>query len=346
MPWKDKLKQLKGEFDTLVSGGSQSHQQAPPPHQQQPGGYGYGYGPGPGPGSGPPPPVPPHPPQQTHPGQQQQPPAVPPHPPAADPVYWRPQFRPDLPVTAEWDAKLGNGPDGWGNQELEHYTASPDNAFHTPDGRLVIRAIARSGAPGPDQRYTSARLVSRQTLARDRGVLTGVIVSPCAAGIWPAFWLLPQEPFSWPTDGEIDIAETWNGDHENHTCLHWGQHHEPQKHRVLGTRIPDMHARPVRYDFAWDQPGGQAGQGRMLWYIDGRPVMKAQVPAGTRPLRDMTILLNVAMGGNVCAGKTPADGHYDMVVCALWMASELEYGGWGRFEHDWGNPQTPLGNTY
>ncbi len=216
----------------------------------------------------------------------------------------------------------------------------------TPDGRLVIRAVANSAAPSREQRYTSARLVSRQTLSRDRGVLTGFIVSPCAAGIWPAFWLLPREPFAWPTDGEIDIAETWNGDRENHTCLHWGQHHEPQKHRVLGTRIPDMHARPVRYDFAWDQPGGQAGQGRMLWYIDGRPVMKAQVPPGTRPLRDMTVLLNVAMGGNVCAGKTPADGYYDMVVCALWMADELEYGGWGRFEHDWGNPGTPQGNTY
>ena len=165
MPWKDKLKQLKGEFDSLVSGGGQSsHAQAPPPghyqqQQQQPPGYGYGPGPGPRPGPGPgygyghgpgpghappnaPPPVPPHPPQQTRPGeqeqqqqqqQQQQPPPVPPHPPAtgaaSGPVYWRPQFRPDVPVTAEWDAKLGNGPDGWGNQELEHYTANPENAF-------------------------------------------------------------------------------------------------------------------------------------------------------------------------------------------------------------------------
>lgn len=218
--------------------------------------------------------------------------------------------------------------------------------FSTPDGKLVIRALANNGSPNPEQKYTSARLVSRHTLARDQGVLTAVIMSPCAEGIWPAFWLLPQEPFNWPVDGEIDIAETWNGDHENRSCLHWGQHHEPEKHRVLGTKIPDMHARPVRYDFAWHQPGGQPGQGRMVWYIDGRPVMKAPIPEGTRPMRDMTVLLNVAMGGNVCAGKTPADGYYDMVVFTIYMASELEHGGWGRFEADWAHQGVPFGNTY
>ena len=80
----------------------------------------------------------------------------------------------------------------------------------TPDGRLVIRAVANSAAPSREQRYTSARLVCRQTLSRDRGVLTGFIVSPCAPGIWPAFWLLPREPFAWPTDGEIDAAMAGN----------------------------------------------------------------------------------------------------------------------------------------
>lgn len=211
---------------------------------------------------------------------------------------------------------------------------------------LVVRALANNSAPSPEQRYTSARLVSRQTLARDKGVLTATILSPCAEGIWPAFWLLPREPFSWPTDGEIDIAETWNGDHENRSCLHWGHHHEPQKHRVLGTRIPDMQSRPVRYDFAWEQPNGVPGQGRMIWYIDGRPVMKCDVPSGTRPLRDMNILLNVAVGGNVCGGKVPRDGYYDMVIYNLSITSELEYGGWGRFEQDWQHPSVPAGNTY
>ncbi|PHH84117.1 hypothetical protein CDD83_2445 [Cordyceps sp. RAO-2017] len=280
----------------------------------------------------------------TSPSRPDQPPPEPQ--PQPDCVYWRPRFHPDVAVTDDWDAKIGNGPDGWGNQELQHYTAAPANSFHTDDGKLVLRAVAVNSSADASTRYTSARLVSRQTLARDRGALTAVVLSPCADGIWPAFWLLPQEPFSWPVDGEVDIAETWNGDGENKSCLHWGFHHEPHKHRVLGTRIPDMHCRPVRYDFAWDQPGGRPGQGRMLWYIDGRPVMKAPIPEGTRPIRDMTVLLNVAMGGNVCGGKTPADGSYDMVVSTLFLATELEDGGWDRFERDWQSDATPHGNTY
>ncbi|KAI5459685.1 glycoside hydrolase family 16 protein [Mariannaea sp. PMI_226] len=274
--------------------------------------------------------------------QGPQPPPVPARP--AE-LYWQPQFHPDVPVGNEWDAKLGNGPDGWGNQELQHYTGDSANVFHTPDGRLVIRAIANNAAPTPELRFTSARLVSRKALGRDRGVLTAVILSPCATGIWPAFWLLPQEPFSWPTDGEIDIAETWNGDHVNRSCLHWGFHHEPQNHRVMTTTIGDMHARPVRYDFVWDQPNGQPGQGKMVWYINNTPVMK-HTPKGNRPMKDMTVLLNVAMGGNVCEGQRPADGHYDMVIQSLFVASDPEHGGWSRFEADWASPNTPLGNTY
>ncbi|KAG5984967.1 hypothetical protein E4U55_002374 [Claviceps digitariae] len=316
MSWKDKLKSLKSDFESMINsrdGHSQSQYQNL--DQETP-------------------PVP----------MNTRPSALAPSP--SFHTYWAPRFHPDTPVDEEWDAKLGNGPDGWGNKELQHYTAAPDNSFHTPNGQLVIRALAKKASSNPEQRYTSARLVSKTTLGRDQGVLTAVILSPCAEGIWPAFWLLPQEPFSWPTDGEIDIAETWNGDRENRSCLHWGHHHEPHKHRVLGTKIHDMHIRPVRYDFAWQQPGGVAGQGRMVWYIDRRPVMKALIPKGTRPMRDMTILLNVAMGGNVCAGKKPRDGYYDMTVYTMFLATELEHGGWDQFEADWTSASTPHGKPY
>lgn len=207
----------------------------------------------------------------------------------------------------------------------------------------MLRAIANSSHPEPSERFTSARLVSRQTFSRDRGVLSATILAPCAKGIWPAFWLLPQEPFKWPVDGEVDIMETWNGDCENRTCLHWGQHNEPQKHRVLGTKVPDMASRVIKYELAWDQPDGKAGTGRLIWYMDGRPVMKADVPPGTRPLRDMTVLLNVAMGGDVCQGKKPDDGWYDLVVFDIHMKSDID-GGWDRFNRDWG--YAPQGNTY
>lgn len=108
MSWKDHLKKLKAEWDNLTG---EPHAQAPQQQQHQ---Y----------------------PQQQYQQQQQQqhdpsqPPPVPPHPPVSTGhIYWQPRFQPGIPVTADWDAKLGNGPDGWGNQELEHYTANQENAF-------------------------------------------------------------------------------------------------------------------------------------------------------------------------------------------------------------------------
>lgn len=71
----------------------------------------------------------------------------------------------------------------------------------------------------------------------------------------------------------------------------------------------------------------------MVWYIDGRVVMKAQVPEGTRRLNDFQVIINVAMGGNVCQGKRPEDGSYDLRIHALKMCDEPT-GGWRKFEHD------------
>ncbi|KAI1173695.1 concanavalin A-like lectin/glucanase [Nemania sp. FL0916] len=309
------------------------HWQQPPtsPHPQPPQ-PNYSTRPG-----GPPPPIPSH----------SRPPASPSAsaaPPSGSGVYWRPNFSPSVPVSQEFEHKQGHGdPWGWGNNELQNYTSSPTNSFHTSDGKLVLQAVSQPGHADPEARYTSARLVTRTTLGRGDGCLTAWLELPCAKGIWPAFWCLPREPFVWPHEGEVDIAETWNGDCENHSCLHWGFYNaeDAQKHLVRGTRIPDMARRPVRFDFAWQcsgtgvrGDGKSEGGGRLIWYVDGRPVMKNRMPPGTRPIEDYTVLLNIAMGGNVCQGNTPAEGTYAMVVHSLQMSDAPE-GGWVRFDHDW-----------
>ncbi|KAI1084904.1 glycoside hydrolase family 16 protein [Whalleya microplaca] len=302
---------------------------------------------------------------QYYPGQQQPPPqpnystrpggAPPPIPSHSRPgdvatrspwpqVYWRANFSPSVPVGHEFEQKQGHGdPWGWGNNELENYTSAPSNSFYTGDEKLVLRAVSQPQHPDPECRYTSARLVTRRTLGRSDGCLTGWLTLPSAEGIWPAFWMLPREPFVWPHEGEIDIAETWNGDNQNHSCLHWGFYtpEDAAKHLVRQTHIPDMAYRPVRFDFAWRcggtgtrGDGKSAGGGKLMWYIDGRPVMKNLMPAGTRPIEDWCILLNVAMGGNVCQGKKPHPGAYDMAVHCLQLSDAPE-GGWGKFDGDW-----------
>ncbi|KAI1824754.1 glycoside hydrolase family 16 protein [Xylaria intraflava] len=346
---KGKAEELNRRHNILPVGQSRPHQgygSAQPQYQQHPGHWQ--------------PPSPqgqqwqqPAPPQPNYSSRPGGPPPIPLHsrPPAspaaahASPgVYWRLNPSPSIPVSQEFNQKQGHGdPWGWGNNELQNYTAAGVNSFHTHDNKLVLRAISQPQHPDPEARYTSARLVSRATLGRRDGCLTAWLTLPCAEGIWPAFWLLPREPFVWPHEGEVDIAESWNGDCENHSCLHWGFYspEDAQKHLVRATRIPDMPSRAIRFDFAWQcsgtavrGDGKSAGGGRLMWYIDGRPVMRNLMPAGTRPIEDWTVLLNIAMGGNVCQGKTPRDGAYDMVVHGLQM-SEAPDGGWARFDHDW-----------
>lgn len=260
-----------------------------------------------------------------------QPPPIPTHPNAGPPAYWEAVFAPNTDVSVNFEHK--HGAHGWGNNEAQNYGADPRNSFHTHTHALVLRAVADARAPD-GQKHTSARLVSHQTLARDRGFLQVRLTAPSAKGIWPAFWLLPREPFTWPHDGEVDIFEAWNGQRTNHACLHWGffTPEDANKHRVIETPIPALdHPNGRVYGFAWDQDGPS---GRMVWYVDGMPVMKALIPSGTRRLSDFQIVINIAMGGNVNAGVLPDDGQYEMVIHSLKLHEE-PIGGWQAFEGHW-----------
>lgn len=244
--------------------------------------------------------------------------------------YWKPAFDPSTPVSSLF--KQETGAHGWGNNESQNYTDRAENCFFTPDHKLVLSGSVNSSAP---DRYTSARLISHQKLDRDRGCLTAVLTAPVAEGIWPAFWLLPAEPFTWPTDGEVDIFESWNGDQVNHSCLHWGQYNgeDWDKHRVVETAVPSMGNSPHEFRFAWEQ-GAEGKGGRAMWYIDGQAVMKATLPTTMRRMSDWKVIINVAMGGNVCQGRLPRDGTYDFVVHELRMEGEPP-GGWASFGGDW-----------
>lgn len=233
--------------------------------------------------------------------------------------------------------------DSWGNNEAQNYVASPANSFHGKSNAndinadaLIIRAIIDHSKPDRSSAYTSARLSTHVGLSRDRGCVSARITAPIAAGIWPAFWLLPQDPFSWPADGEVDIMEVWNGSPTNHSCLHWGHHNgaDWNKHRVLETKTTHLSSpEGVLFSFAWFEDLA-SDDGKMIWYIDGVPVMRAYKPAGTRPMKDFRILLNIAVGGTVNKGTLPVDGTYEMIVRDL-EAWDAPVGGWEAFERDW-----------
>ena len=127
-------------------------------------------------------------------------------------LTWSDEFNGAGPVDpAKWVNMVGG--QGWGNHELEYYTAGTENAEQR-GGNLVI--TARDDGPayscwyGPC-RYTSARLESRGLFSQKYGRFAARMKLPSGAGLWPAFWMLGDNitKVGWPKCGEIDIMEEW-----------------------------------------------------------------------------------------------------------------------------------------
>jgi beta-glucanase (GH16 family) len=106
---------------------------------------------------------------------------------------------------------------GWGNEEKEYYTDSPENSALNGQGQLMI--VARRAPPGLSCHYgpclyTSAKITTRGTLPVSPGRVEARIKIPAGQGLWSAFWMLghdhPATP--WPDCGELDIMELQGSD--------------------------------------------------------------------------------------------------------------------------------------
>jgi uncharacterized protein (TIGR03437 family) len=230
------------------------------------------------------------------------------------------------PDPAKWNFDIGRGnPPGWGNNELETYTNSPQNAFQDGNGNLVIRAIRDANG-----NYTSARLQTgapgASTHTSDGNWQYGRVIAriklPYLKGTWPAFWTLGENigTVGWPACGELDIMENFGGN-KNNAGVNNGTAHGPgysggqgiTKSYTLpyGEKVADdFHI----YAIEWSQDSVQ-------WSVDGvvfHTVTPASLPAGAKWVFNAPffILLNLAVGGNA-AGNPNANAPFppqDMLV--------------------------------
>src|SRR5271169_827574 len=110
-------------------------------------------------------------------------------------LRWSDEFNgPDgsLPDPAKWTV-IGGG-SGWGNNELEYYTARPTN-IRQDQGNLVLEAVKENfvGPDGIRRSYTSARLSTQHHFSQKYGRFEARIQLPKGQGVWPAFWLLGED---------------------------------------------------------------------------------------------------------------------------------------------------------
>ncbi|MFM1886668.1 MAG: Glucan endo,3-beta-glucosidase precursor [Pseudomonadota bacterium] len=256
--------------------------------------------------------------------------------PQARRLVWADEFDGDCLDPRKWACESGNGffhgPQrqwipGWGNEELQYYTALPANV-RVAGGCLHITAL-REACGGLD--FTSARL-------RTRGADGGTLFSqrygrfevrakvPAGRGLWSAVWLLPEREAygAWPASGEIDLLEVV-GDRPDEVLgsLHFGSAW-PQRSHVTHTHgFPPGQDATQFHDYALDwEPGvfrwsvdGQVWARQSAWWSCSRteggrglaPRGDGDLNAAPAPFdQAFQILVNLAVGGRL-PGPPSAD---------------------------------------
>lgn len=122
-------------------------------------------------------------------------------------LVWHDEFEiPGRPDPEHWNFEVGGH--GWGNRELQYYTANRLENAEVRDGLLHI--IAREEA-WEGSSYTSARLISQGNGDFQYGRFEIRARVPAGRGTWAAIWMMPSDwtfgEGNWPDVGEIDIME-------------------------------------------------------------------------------------------------------------------------------------------
>lgn len=220
-------------------------------------------------------------------------------------LVWREEFNGPRLDPQTWFLEEGDGSQygipGWGNRELQWYR--PQNA-RVENGHLVI--TARRERHG-EFRFTSARINTRDRFAFRYGRIEARVRLPGGRGIWPAFWLMPQESAygAWPASGEIDIMEARNlgvsgandGGNAVAGTLHFGGTVPNNVSKSAEYAVPDDPTKAFHdYAIEW-------GPDEMRWYVDDvcYAVQSAwHTKSAVHPApfdRPFYLILNVAVGG-------------------------------------------------
>lgn len=204
------------------------------------------------------------------------------------------------------------------NNEQQYYHP---NQVTVADGNLRLTAI---NVPRDGKAYQSGLVTSKTAFGLEQpGTnyaalrVEARIDLPTTQGMWPAFWMNPNELIDWPRGGEIDIME--NKGHEPNTissAYHWqatnstccGDHRwVSQAHNYSGPASSNYHSTFHTYAVEWEPT-------ELRFYVDDvlyqTVTETSATPANSqqnRPILEFAkyIILNVAVGGDFLDSHQP-----------------------------------------
>ncbi len=204
-------------------------------------------------------------------------------------LYWSDEFNgKGAPDTTFWSHELGSH--GWGNNEIQNYTANPENS-RQEGGVLIIEAHKNNNE------WTSARLVSRGKFNFTYGRIEFRAKLPAGSGTWPALWMLGENiaTVDWPACGEIDVMEhVGKNPGVAQAALHTTHSHGNtiNKQEIA---VPDFNTAFHTYEASWTKD-------KIDFLVDGKiyySFSPEEKNDETWPFnKPFFIIMNIAMGGN------------------------------------------------
>lgn len=211
-------------------------------------------------------------------------------------LAWQDEFNGSSLNLTDWNFEVGDGcPNncGWGNNELEYYTAG-DNLY-LQEGKAIIEARPESRG---GKNYTSTRMTTQNKKTFTFGRIDIRAKLPKGQGVWPALWMLGTNitTVSWPKCGEMDILELLGHEpNKVYQTVHYGPGPgsiQKSQSRVSPTSYSDgFHL----YSLIWVQD-------KLQFLVDNvllLEVNKADVGGNAYPFNSpFFFIFNIAVGGN------------------------------------------------
>jgi beta-glucanase (GH16 family) len=214
-------------------------------------------------------------------------------------LIWADEFNyTGLPDPSKWGYDVGGH--GWGNKEVQYYTAQRKENARVESGSLIVEA-RKDGFEGHE--YTSARLVSKGKGDWTYGRFEVRAKLPSGRGTWPAIWMLPshKDYGGWPNSGEIDIMEHVGSDPDVvHISTHTkAYHHAIGTQKTAQTKVKGARTEFNVYAVEWtpEEIRGFVNQRRFFTFKNER-LTNSNADYKQWPFdKPFHMILNVAVGG-------------------------------------------------
>lgn len=247
-------------------------------------------------------------------------------------LRWETNFTDVTEAQQYWGTQTGR----WGEPagENQYYTDNSNISINDA-GNLVIEArreTAPDGAPAPYD-YTSARVVTygKQSVEVNSRIVARIKM-PYTQGTLPAFWsvgLKPDNHYSWPEQGEIDIAELPGFGSVEGRRIWTGSIHGPAADDPdVDVKLEDM-SQDIGADLSGDfhEYGVDWYEDRIIWHVDGVEVGRITQAEYEAMGGDWTpfsgawphyLILNVAVG-NPWTGDPDATSTFPQQMEVDWV---------------------------